>query len=294
MEHRVYSLLSADDGNKIGGGMRIYFGIGGQYGDIIMGEPSLRKLIKLHPSAEFVFGCSSRYGDVMPLFYDYHHQIIEYKIWDSYPLRQGRFSPSDQEYIASMRFDKMYSDAPKHTSQTWALRHHQVAEHGLMLGIEVDSCDIKLEKHFNVERRQKTVAISLFPASCKAEPRTVGTVRVKQIVNFIRGLGYEVLHLNGPNEPDVDGAVKMNLKYSDSAIAMLGTDLLVTADTGMSWVASAYNHPVVGLYGFGYWKYCNTATWKPINPEALYVESRYAKNIPLQDVFNAITTKLEG
>ena len=70
-------------------------------------------------------------------------------------------------------------------------------------------------------------------------------------------MGYKVIHLNGPNEPDVPNTTKVNGSYLDSVKNLLGTDLLVTCDTGIAWVASGYQHPTVGLYAWGY----NSCSW---------------------------------
>jgi len=277
--------------------MRIYFGIGGQYGDVMMGEPSLRRLIKMNPDAEFVIGTSHKYGDILPLFYDYHPQVIDYKIWDAYRVRPEEFSDADRGYVDKMKFDKMYSDVKLHTSPTWMFERHQVEEMGLMLGVEVDSLDICLKRP-DVVPKNKTVSISLFPNNKNKKCiKAIGLGRIQEIVLFICSLGYEVIHLNGPEEPDIEGATKINVPYNDAVKEMLSTDLLIAGDTGMAWVASAYNHPVVGLYAVGYWgksSGCTTSkNWQAINNKAIYLESWAAKDIPLNDIYNAINKKLE-
>ena len=272
--------------------MRIYYGIGGQYGDIFMGEPILRTLLETHRDAEFIFGCSKQYEDVLPLFHGYHPRVVGYRAWESYPPYPEFFTQGDREYVERMGFDKMYIHSPEHTPK-WAERVHQVVEQGVMVGVEVEDPEIRLERHIEVPKRPTTIAMSLFPNNGKGT-KQIGIERVREIVSFVGSLGYEVLHLNGPGEPDIDGAQKTNVSFSDAVIAMLGTTLLVTGDTGMSWAASAYDHPTVGLYSIDYWQYCQSSVnWQPINENAVYLEARRAAEIPLHGIFVAIRGRLE-
>ena len=52
------------------------------------------------------------------------------------------------------------------------------------------------------------------------------------IVKIINKMGYKVIHLNGPNEPDVPNATKVNGSYLDS-VKILGYRLSLATLNGM-------------------------------------------------------------
>ena len=51
---------------------KVCFGIRGQFGDIVMQEPGLRKFIKDNPDTKIVLAVSERYQQILPLFENYH------------------------------------------------------------------------------------------------------------------------------------------------------------------------------------------------------------------------------
>ena len=75
---------------------------------------------------------------------------------------------------------------------------------------------------------------------------------------------------------------------------MLGTDFLISCDSGMPWVASAYNHPTIGLYSSAYNPMVETTkNWQPVNPNAVYLESNLANNISMYAIVDEINKKIK-
>ena len=63
---------------------KIYFGINGQFGDIIIQEPCLRSIIEDNPHIKIIMGCNKRYAGALQLYKNYHSNIIDFIIWEGY------------------------------------------------------------------------------------------------------------------------------------------------------------------------------------------------------------------
>ena len=71
--------------------------------------------------------------------------------------------------------------------------------------------------------------------------------------------------------------------------------MLITGDTGMSWVASAFNQNVIGLYAKKYnFNASTSANWQPTNSKAIYLERDNVNEIPIAEIINAIDKKTKG
>ena len=66
---------------------KIYFGINGQFGDIIIQEPTLRKIIKLNPDAEIYMGAYKKYFEILDVYRNYHENIKGFIEWERYTTR---------------------------------------------------------------------------------------------------------------------------------------------------------------------------------------------------------------
>ncbi len=270
---------------------KVYFGINGQFGDIIIQEPSLRSFIEDNPDTKIVLGCNKKYQQALELYKNYHNNIVDFKIWDGYKYWP---EPSDKEYITEQGFDLVFNAQPKHTMSNWAAHYHQTEESGLMQNIAVKDTQINLPTPKDIIKHHKTVAISLFPNWPHGGVKAFPLHTVSNIVKVINKMGYEVIHLNGPDEPDVPNAKKVNGTYMDSVRNLLGTDLLITCDTGMSWVASGFQHPTIGLYAWGYNPISRTSkNWQPTNPNAEYIEASSVQAISKQEIVAAIYKRLK-
>ena len=270
---------------------KVYFGINGQFGDIVMQEPALRKFINDNPETKIVLGCHNKYFPALQLFNNYHDNIIELKSWEGY---NDWPTKSDQQYIDEQGFDHMFKTMPKHTTSDWAKEIHQTREAALMQGIDISDIQINLPKPEGTVEHNNTVAISLFPNWPNGGIKSFPYEWTCNIVKVINKMGFNVIHLNGPDEPDVPNATKVNGTYLDSVKNLLGTKLLVTCDTGMSWVASAYQHPTVGFYAWGYNPVSGTSkNWQPVNPNADYIEDVSVLKIAKKDIITAIHRRLK-
>ena len=59
---------------------KVYFGINGQFGDIVIQEPALREFINNNPDTKIILGCYKKYSDALALYENYHKNIIGFNI----------------------------------------------------------------------------------------------------------------------------------------------------------------------------------------------------------------------
>ncbi len=276
---------------------KVYFGINGQFGDIVMQVPALEQFIKDNPDTKIVFGMADKYKDILPLFHDYHENIIDYKIWEGY---NDWPTKSDLEYINSQNFDAMFPcEIPTHDEPDWPKYRHICSETAHIMGLKTDLIDIKLPPIEDVVREPKTVALHLFSSKYPGGIRSVDIPQQNFIVNFLRKKGYKVYQLSGPDQPHIKNTTFFRGTYFESCKKMLSTDFLVTCDSGMPWIASAYNHHTIALHSSGYNLHARAAgevttkSWTPVNPNAVILEAYRATDIPVSDILKEIKNKIE-
>ena len=271
---------------------KVYFGINGQFGDIVMQEPGLRNFIAENPDTKIVLGCTERYSGILPLYENYHDNIIEFKAWEGY---DGWPTEKDREYIEDQNFDAMYpSQIPTHDQPDWARYRHITEETALMLGVEAKTTNIEFKMPKDVVREPKTAAVHLFSSKWPGGARSVNIGKQNTIVKYLISKGYKVYQLSGPNQPHIKNTTFVRGTYFESCKKMLSTDFLITCDSGMPWVASAYNHPMIGLYTAMYNPIIGTTkNWQPVNPNAVYLESYSANSIDTETILIEIDKKIK-
>tara|TARA_Y100000004_G_scaffold196258_1_gene265708 strand:- start:783 stop:1673 length:891 start_codon:yes stop_codon:yes gene_type:complete len=271
---------------------KVCFGIRGQYGDIIMQEPGLRKFIKDNPDTKIVLAASKRYEQILPLFENYHENIVEFKAFEGY---DDWPTDADKKYIEEQNFDAMFPpDIPLHEQNDWAKYRHIVEETALMIGVEASTNKIELKKPANVVKRPNTVAVHLFSSKWPGGTRSISLKKQKLIVDYLIDKGYTVMQISAPHQPQVEGTIIEQGSYYDACINVLSCEFLVSCDSGMPWVASAYDHPTVGLFSSNYNTLVSTTkNWWPVNPNAIYLEAPTANIIQDDKIFEAIDQIIE-
>ena len=272
---------------------KVCFGIRGQFGDIVMQEPGLRKFIQDNPDTKIVFAVSEPYKDILPLFENYHENIIGFKVWEGY---NDWPTEADRQYMEEEQFCALFPpDIPLHPEADWARRRHITTETALMIGVTSDDTDIQLKMPEGVTKEPKTVALHLFSSKYPGGTRSVSIEKQNQIVEYVRNKGYKVYQLSAPHQPRIANTVFSEGNYFDACKRMLSTDLLITCDSGMPWVASGFNHPMIGLYSSAYNHLIGTTkNWQPVNPNAVYLEAPLANDIPIEWITEQIDKRLEN
>ena len=270
---------------------KVCIGIRGQHGDVIMQEPALRKFIKDNPDTKIVLAVSKPFENILPLFKNYHDNIVEFKVFEGY---DDWPTEGDVEYINEQNFDAMFPpDIPRHEQNDWAKYRHITTETALMIGLDSDTINVELNLPEDVVKEPNTVSLHLFSSKWPGGARSISVDKQTKIVKYLTGKGYKVYQLSAPHQPHIEGAIFGEGTYYDACIKMLSTDLLITCDSGMPWVASAYDHPMLGLYSAAYNPLVGTTkNWQPVNPHAVYLEAQLAEEISWERIKEEIDKKL--
>jgi len=270
---------------------KVCIGMRGQYGDVIMQEPALRKFIKENPDTKIVLAVAKKYEQVLPLFKDYHENIIEFKSFEGY---DNWPTEEDTEYLQEQEFDALFPpDIPLHPDPLWAKQRHIVSETALMIGLTADTTDIELKMPQEVKKEPNTIAVHMFSSKWPGGTRSISVEKQTKIVAYLKELGYKVYQISSPNQPHIEGTIFEHGTYYDACIKMLSTDMLISCDSGMAWVASAYNHPTIALFSTAYNSQIGTTkNWHPVNPNGVYMEELLADQVPFEKIKEQINLRL--
>jgi len=268
---------------------KVCIGMRGQYGDFIMQEPALREFIRNNPDTEIVLCVSKKFEEVMPLFYNYHKNIVEFKVFEGY---ENWPTVSDEKYIKSQNFDAMFPNGKSiHPQPDWAKYRHITIETALIMGLSARTAKINLKMPENIKKESKTACIHMFSSKYPGGVRSISIEKQTMIADYLIQKGYKVYQLSAPHQPKIKGTIYNEGSYYDACIRMLSTDLLISCDSGMLFVSSGYDHPTLGLFSTLYNPLVKTTkNWQPINPNAIYIESPIANNINI----NAIKEQIDN
>lgn len=269
----------------------------GQRGDLIMDTVVARAIKEKFPDSIFTLGINKQYEDMVPLF-EKHPHIDMVVIWDGY---DNWPTQEDLNIINQEKPNLFLPPMPKHTHDMWYnLVNNQVEESCMMNGfVPPKDLSCYLEKWFEVPSCKDYIAISPFTAWDK---KNISKEKWQLIINYIvKERGFNVLQLGGPNEYHFENTFYPNdfiyswlpWDYFQSVKKMLGCAFLLCLDGGLSWCASAYKFPILGLYGYHYYNLLTPKVYEPINPNAIYLEASKAEDIPNELIFSKIDEMID-
>lgn len=258
----------------------------GQFGDLIVNLIPLQSLRLLYPDCHFSFSIARKYAEMAQLF-KHHPYINDIVVWDGYDEW-----PNDKDKKILSNFDFVFNGMPVHPNQYWYTAMHITSEaccmHGLPVPIEKQYF---LNKWFDIQKYENVVAMSM--AMIPGNKKSISLEKTQRIVNYICSLGYKVLYLCGPNEniDKLQNVYSFRGPYFDAIRHMLGCKFLVTVDTGLGWVASAYQFPTLSLYSYGFFPFvASSVNWQPLNKNGNCLEADWAENIPDSIIYQLIET----
>lgn len=242
---------------------------GGQYGDLCMGVVAAKTLKKVKPDTHFTLGIASKFKEIEPVFYN-NPYIDDIHIWEGY-----EDFPTEKDLVDIHKFDYLFNPHTLHTSILWYTAHHQVAEYCLEFGMSVPkSLQIELNLYFPLYKEFKNY-VALSPFTNWPDQKDISLENLERIIKLVHSFGYKTVQLGLPKDVSLPNTERFDCSYFESVKIMASSKLLITADTGMSWVASGYKHPVIGLYGLipTYPGIRHTRFIEPVNPNATYFSS---------------------
>lgn len=260
--------------------------IGGQVGDLVMATAAARQFKIQYPGSHLTFSMIKRYGHVKDLFIG-NPDIDDVHVWDSdldWPLK------SDLDYCRSIEADVVFNPFPSHTRPDWYNHLHYVEETCLMMGFGKPSdlqCSLGYRPN-KIPGLDRIITMSMF-ASGNQPTKTLSSEDRERLVKSIRSLGFTVIQL-GSSDIDIQGAAKLNSDIFTAVDYLTSSRLHVTIDTAFSWIASAYQHPVVGLYAVNYADMFQdrVVSHNPFNPKAIYHNAQRINDISIEAIISSI------
>lgn len=261
--------------------------LGGQFGDIITTIGAQKVFSEDYPEYELTLGISRKYADIAPLFYNQRY-IKDIHIWEGYDNAWP--TENDKKFIETNKYDIIFNPMQGVGDHNWYNRIHQVAlcceRYGLRLP---DTNEVFLNKNFNVLNEYKnSICLSIFPNN-GIGLKSPSLDKAQNLINSINKFGFQVIQLRGPSDPRLNNVKIIETSLFEAVKIMTSCKLLVTGDTSMSWIASAYKVPTLGMYAYKYHLGSHTSkNWQPVNPNAKYIEADILENISNEEVISIL------
>jgi len=276
---------------------KVLFGHSGQFGDLFMNEPSIRALKKISKD-HYTMPIYTKYLGAAPLFY-YNDSIDDILPITKYELDQNDFR-SIVEDLRKTGYSTIYNPMAPHKENDWFTKRHQVAEVAYSYGldeIEGFNNQIKLNKWWGYEDViKKTISFHPFPGNYTEDhttknPKKMSLNKCQEIVDLLIKKGYSVIQLGHESEPELKGATKFNGSFFESVKELLKTELFIGFDSGLTWAASGYKHPVLAMYCNDYYT-INDVNYirniQPVNPNAKYIDKKDINLISIGEIEEGI------
>ncbi len=265
----------------------------GQRGDLCISTVAARAFKEQFPGAHLTLGMNKQFADMVDLFknHEYFDDIHLYEEYDNWP------SLEDINYLNNDgHFDIVFSAMPKRGNEhNWWQFEHQALNSATVYGLNPpSSLQCSLTQWFNIPDNGRYVAFSPIGGWYNyPNAKSLSIPRAQEIVDFIISLGYGVIQLGAPDEPKLNGTEKKSLTYIESVRNMLGCKMLIVPDTGLSWVASAYSMPTLGLYSNAYYSSKFIGNIQPKNPNAQYLDDPNVNDINIELIKEKIVELLK-
>ncbi len=262
----------------------------GQYGDIVLGLPTVRALKQRDPSIHYTACVNKRYRDIIPVLL-WSPDIDGIHITDGY---DNWGDPKDREAMRRGRYDEIFNPMQPHYQDLWWSVRHQTQEVAFMHGMPPnETTQIELTCPYDL-KPIRSVAIS--PIGGGGAPyKTLQGEQYQKLVDYLRdSLGYHRIYQLTPVgwEGEVPkGVTSTTSTYEQSTLIALAADLYIGVDTGMTWLMSAFKKPTVALYSDEYYGPQFVPNIQPTNSNASYLSAPSLTDIPFDSIVEAIEEK---
>lgn len=259
----------------------------GRVGDAVMCSVAARQFKKQFPHAHLTFAVGKRFGNVIDLFKGLPY-IDDIHVWhgtdDDWPTN------TDTAFINLEGYDVVFDGVSQHTRSDWYNHLHYVEETCLMLGLD-KAADLQCQLGYlprAVPGLNKTITTSLF-ASGNQPYKTLGEAKIRTLFAAFKVAGYDVLQV-GSTDPVIEGASNLNGDIYTAVDHICSAKVHLTIDTAFSWIASAYQRPLVGLYGRNYpdMRPGRQVSHHPVNPNATYIDAEVVDKIGIEAIIGDV------
>jgi predicted SAM-dependent methyltransferase len=262
--------------------LRIYTGILGQIGDIVMFTPTVRRLKDLFPRSEITFAVSRKFREAGELVSGLPYVDRIFVTESYFENLSERLAPAwyggwpidlrgEDEIQEQRKHDIVLETRPRSRRMPWWKHAHQVEECAHMVGVP-GPIDLQTEIAIpaGVEIPDETygkIVLHNDPYISKAKTWPWDSLRL-----FVNRIGPENVVLLGNPGPTVEGALDYRGKttLAQAAAIIAACACYVGIDSGLMWIAASLQVPCVGLYGTGYIPAYGAI--RPKNPKAHYLQ----------------------
>jgi len=255
----------------------------GQFGDLCMNLVACKAFKNINPDGHLTFGINKKYKEIAPLFL-FNSLIDNIHIWDGY---DDWPTDKDKKFIQESNFDKIFHPMAR-LRPSWQPVRHQTEEVCLIHGLNPpDNLQISLNKYFNIKNGYKKYISICHSGATDGHKKNLSESKIDEICNLITKYGYKPLFYKNKYK-DYD---YIDVSFFEAVQYLLATKLLITIDSAMSWIASGYQFPTIGLYNQNYYAEYGAKTsvnWQPINNNAIYLEAESMNEININLIENAI------
>jgi hypothetical protein len=240
-----------------------------------MNTVSCRAFKNTYPDSHLTFNISKRYSAIKDLFL-YNKYIDDVKVWDGY--NDNWESKDYTDFINSSKFDLIY-DPMIGPGPDWQTKRHQTEELCLVRNLKPpQDLRVELNQYFEIYNGYNNYIAICHQGATDSYKKNLPSNKLDELCNLILKHGYKPLFFQNKYK-NFDF---INESFFESVRFMLSTRLLITIDSAMSWIASGYKFPTIGLYNQNYYLHHGATTsknWQPINPNSIYLEAPSMQDI---------------
>lgn len=261
--------------------LKIYAGILGQIGDIVIFSATLRRIRQLFPNAEITLAVAKKYREAGELLIGlpYADRLFTTELYFE-KLTEDVYAPWHLEWPVDLRgdderaeqaaYDIILETRPRHKRHPWWEFAHVAAELAHIVGVPgpIDlRTEIAIPKGVVIpEERKNKVVIHNDPSIDETKGWSKGAVS-ELCASLPEG---ETLLLGGSAADVVPSAIDLRGKttLAEAARIIEASRCYIGIDSGLMWIAASLQVPVIGIYGTSYIP--NAAAVQPHNPNARY------------------------
>jgi len=263
--------------------VRIYTGILGQIGDIVLFSPTVRRLKQLFPNAHITFAVSRRYREAGELLagLPYVDQLFVAELYFE-KLGGLTFQPwergwpvdlrGDDEVVEQRRHDLVLETRPRHRRDRWWEHATLPEELAHMVGVPgpIDpQPEIRLPPGVTLPPEWQGKIV--FHNDPCIDPRKGWPW--EQALEFLAGMPPASVAVIGKPGPAVPHALDLRGRttLAQTAALIAASRCFVGIESGPTCIAAALQVPTVALFGTAYIPVCESV--QPRNPRAIYLQT---------------------
>jgi len=233
---------------------KIYTGILGQYGDIIMFTAVIKQIKTIIPNSEITFAISKKYGDMKPLL-ERDPLINKVFVTEKYfeKLNHGSFFQrkkrirlfnkgvyfdlrGEDEKKEQAKHDIVFETRPQHKDLKWFERTHQVNQLGLDIGINLKDNQTRLFPLSKIPPKFKIKSKEYIVIHTKSGAKHKGWNKINELKKILKNEKLFIVQ----NEKTT---------ILELATIIKNSKLFIGIDSMPIWIASSFDIPIIGLYG---------------------------------------------